>query len=143
MSGDTGPQPNPTPVPPGLEGNPEVIQKCTSLVQQFRERKISKGVAYGRIAQAIPSAFIEGGAGEQAVQAYVEILDQTEKELAEAATRGRRSSGGNGGNPEGDEHPESSTPDGRDRRPRGRSRSASPHAESSTKRRRVDDSKLP
>ncbi|KAF7371892.1 hypothetical protein MVEN_00046600 [Mycena venus] len=52
-------------------------------------------------------------------QVYVEILDQTEKELVDAGARGRHNSEGNGGNSEGDKR------------------------ESGSKMRRVDDSKLP
>jgi hypothetical protein len=75
-------------IPAGLEGHPDVVQKCTSLVQQFRDGKIEKGVAYARIVQSIPPAFVEGSAGERAAQSFVEILDQNERELATAASRG-------------------------------------------------------
>lgn len=87
------PTPVPTPVPAGVVGQPEVIKKCTDLVQDFRDGKITKVVACTKIMQTLPSAFVEGGSGEQAAQSYFEILDQTEKELAEAAKCGTCSGG--------------------------------------------------
>ncbi|KAJ7356575.1 hypothetical protein DFH08DRAFT_688781, partial [Mycena albidolilacea] len=116
-------------VPAGIAGQAEVIKKCTDLVQDFRDKKFSKAVACTKIMQAIPTAFVEGGAGERAAHSCFEILDQIEKELAEAAARGsggaRRSEspqGGNGG--------------------RRHSRSTSPHDESNPKRRRINDALL-
>ncbi|KAJ7934530.1 hypothetical protein B0H13DRAFT_2488363 [Mycena leptocephala] len=145
MSAD-GPSSSAPFTPTGLEGHPEVVQKCTSLVQQFRDGKIGKGVAYARIVQYIPTAFVEGSAGERAAQSYVEILDQTEKDLAAAADRGG-GSGPNpdGGNPDGGGRADSPPPNGGGAggRGQGHSRSPSPHAQSGSKRRRVDDSKLP
>ncbi|KAJ7461001.1 hypothetical protein B0H11DRAFT_2241977 [Mycena galericulata] len=146
-------------VPPGLSGQPAVVQKCAEMVQAFRDGKITKPIASTRIMGAIPTAFVEGGSGEQAAHAYLEILDQIEKERADAANRG----GGGGGRG----HTRTPSPNGGRRRtrspsphgsggrrsrtrsgspPRGgrhRSRSASPDDDSSSKRRRVDDSKLP
>ncbi|KAJ7226028.1 hypothetical protein GGX14DRAFT_386721 [Mycena pura] len=159
MSGNaSGSQPNPPPPTTGNGGNEEVVRKCKALIQDFRDRKISKGIACSRIANTIPTAFVEGGSGEQAVQAYIEELDQIERELTEAAQRGSRGGADPGpgvGRPE--EGPEDGEHRGRSRsrsphadderasregRHRRRSSSPSPHAGHSRKR-RVDDSKLP
>jgi hypothetical protein len=102
---------------------------------------------------AIPSAFVEGGAGEQAAQAYFEILDQTEKELVEAAKRGGGGDGGGDGPEEGRHRSRTRSPGGRrsgdsprSTSPHGRgrshTRSASPDDEPNTKRRKVNDALL-
>ncbi|KAJ7439124.1 hypothetical protein FB451DRAFT_1059881 [Mycena latifolia] len=111
-SGSSGPT-----LPPGITARTDVITKCSSLVQEFRDGKISKAVACTRIMSAIPDSFVEGGQGEQAAHAYFQILDKAEKELADAAARG-----------------------GADR---CRPRSPSPIDESNSKRQKVDDAMLP
>ncbi|KAJ7927395.1 hypothetical protein B0H13DRAFT_1598725, partial [Mycena leptocephala] len=107
-----------------------IIKKCTDILQDFRDGKITKAVACSRITQTIPTAFVEGGGvGEQAAHTYFEILDRTKKELVEAAKRraapaDRADTPPNGGG-------------------RHRSRSASPNGESGSKRRRVNNALLP
>ncbi|KAJ7124835.1 hypothetical protein C8R43DRAFT_1135511 [Mycena crocata] len=88
MSSNANTQSSGPSVPPGLAGQPGIVQKCSLLVQEYRDGKIGKSAACTKIMQAIPSAFVENGAGEKAAQAYFDIIDQTEKELIAAAERG-------------------------------------------------------
>ncbi|KAJ7741995.1 hypothetical protein DFH07DRAFT_750750 [Mycena maculata] len=159
MSGD-GPGPSTPNVPPGLNLDTRVIEECSALVQQFRDRKFDKTIAVARIMGAIPTAFVEGGPGQQAARSYIGMLDQIEKELVAAASRGNRgghhsrspSPDGGGGrrsrsrspSPNGRGDRRARSPD-RGRRPgiRERSRSVSPADESGSKRQRVNDSLLP
>jgi hypothetical protein len=172
MSGDAAGQSTATTIPPEVAGQADVIGKCDDLVQGFRDGKVSKATACAKIMQAIPSAFVEGGSGQKAAEAYFEILEQVAKELADAADRGggrgrSRSRSPNGGrrehsrsaSPDGGHggRPRSASPNGGGRRnshSRSRSRSLggrggrgsrspSPPDEPGPKRRRVDDSKLP
>ncbi|KAJ7709055.1 hypothetical protein B0H17DRAFT_1124822 [Mycena rosella] len=94
-----GTQSTPTYVSPGLEGETEVIAKCSAILQEFRDKKITKVATCTKIMQSIPTAFVEGGAGERAVQSYIEILDQTKKELTEAAKHGSGGGGAGGVRP--------------------------------------------
>ncbi|KAJ7718017.1 hypothetical protein DFH07DRAFT_785037 [Mycena maculata] len=159
MSGD-GPGPSTPNVPPGLNLDTRVIEECSAPVQQFRDRKFDKTIAVARIMGAIPTAFVEGGPGQQAARSYIGMLDQIEKELVAAASRGNRgghhsrspSPDGGGGrrsrsrspSPNGRGDRRARSPD-RGRRPgiRERSRSVSPADESGSKRQRVNDSLLP
>ncbi|KAJ7488694.1 hypothetical protein B0H11DRAFT_2191872 [Mycena galericulata] len=153
MSGD-GAGPSSSNAPSGLDLQNEVVQECTALVQQFHDRNCDKTIAVARIMGAIPTAFVEGEPGQQVARAYIGMLDQIEGELIAAA---RRSNGGgrrsrspppNGGGGRRSRSPSPNGGGGRrsrspDRGGRGRSRSASPADESSSKRRRVNDSMLP
>ncbi|KAJ7075936.1 hypothetical protein B0H15DRAFT_934479 [Mycena belliarum] len=125
MSGN-GDESTAAPTPPGLEGQPEVAKKCADIVQQFRDGKVSKAVASTKIMQAVPTAFVEGSSGERGAQAYLEILDIVEKELAAAAERGRGRGGQEGIGPRSrSPSPPHGGYDGSDRR--GDSRSPSPN----------------
>ncbi|KAJ7117926.1 hypothetical protein C8R43DRAFT_901737 [Mycena crocata] len=137
MSGDAST--NEQNVPPGVAGQAEVIKKCTGLVQLFRDGKVTKSAACTRIMQAIPSSFVEEGPGQQAAESYFEMLDIVERELADAANRGRASPP-----PDGRQrHSRSPSPHDRRGSGRHRSRSGSPDDRSGSKRYKVDHSKLP
>ncbi|KAK6966530.1 hypothetical protein R3P38DRAFT_2590703 [Favolaschia claudopus] len=140
-AGPAGPTQPPTAnVPDNLRDRESIIVECDKVVQLFRDGKISKAAAGTKIMQAIPTSFTIGGPGEQAAQAYLEILDQTAQQLA----------GGRGGGA-GGEQPPSRTPSPRPeggagggrRRPRAVSPSSSEDDEPSGKRKRIDESKLP
>ncbi|KAJ7681326.1 hypothetical protein B0H17DRAFT_1182034 [Mycena rosella] len=122
--GDTGNNggagPSTTVVPAGLVGRTDIISKCSDLVQQFRDAKITKAVACTRIMSAIPDSFVEGGAGEKAAHTYFELLDQAEKERTAAAARGA-GAGGAGGAGNGGPRSRSPSPDDDGDRPRSRS----------------------
>ncbi|KAK7062284.1 hypothetical protein R3P38DRAFT_2494480 [Favolaschia claudopus] len=127
-------------VPADLRDREGIIVECNKIVELFREGKISKAAAGTKIMQAIPTSFTVGGAGEQAFQAYLEILDQTAQQLANPG-----GGGGAGGRPPS--RSPSPRPDegagGRRRRPRAISVSSSEDDEPNGKRKRIDESKLP
>ncbi|KAJ7747653.1 hypothetical protein DFH07DRAFT_775973 [Mycena maculata] len=171
MSGD-GPESAPLYAPTGLNVQAEVISQCSAVVQQFRDGKFGRPVAFTKIMGIIPNASAEGGPGQQAAHAYLGIIDQVEKERVEAAKRGDGGDGGgrsrsrarsgspNGGrghsrspspNEGGRHRPRSPSPDegGRhrscspNRGGRHHSRSASLVEGSNSKRQRLNDSMLP
>ncbi|KAK7042427.1 hypothetical protein R3P38DRAFT_2890422 [Favolaschia claudopus] len=91
-AGPTGPmtipQSSAANVPEDLRDRESIILECDKIVELFRNGKISKAVAGTKIMQAIPTSFTVGGPGEQAFQAYLEILDQTAQQLAIAGGEG-------------------------------------------------------
>lgn len=99
-------------VPPGIAGQTEIIAKCQDIVTKFRGSKLTKARAILALADAIPDHFIEDGPGESALQSYIEILDAHERDIADAARRGREQplGGQGGGETDGEDGPARQSP---------------------------------
>ncbi|KAJ7936396.1 hypothetical protein B0H13DRAFT_1853459 [Mycena leptocephala] len=82
MSGDAA-GPSTPDVSVGLGA--QVIQKCTDILQEFRDGTVTKVVATTRIMSAIPDAFVEGGRGQQVAHIPKRSSPPPQKEAVVAA----------------------------------------------------------
>lgn len=121
------------------------VQKCESIIEEYRKAKVSKSRVLITITAALPQSFIEGSTSAAALDSFIEIIESIDQERRDAADRGRgRNDGGHrGGSPhqseddddEGAGAKEPPPPDGRRRQ-----RSESPGRHEYSKKQRVNES---
>jgi hypothetical protein len=110
------------------------VAECTKAVEDYRGKRVGKWAAIAQISTAISSAAASTSSDQRAAagETYLAMLDEHDRILASAHTRGRQGLGRNDSDDEGLE--ENSAGENRSRRSLSRSRSPS------SKRRKIDES---